>query len=312
MLPKTFEECRLANLNPKRVIAEAVEVALHGEPLPDLAPLLRDLLTTETVPIAETRRAIRVVASLRALGIRVPGLESALVIGFDRILQGLAASEALLLQWFELVSEVNEATMAVLHRATLAVDSPDRLDAWATNRTAALILLASPIWAPRLTVGEVARLQLLASDDIEDRWKGMLDAGGFRIVPEQIAAWVVSDTPEARWRAMEGRRNARGRPVRILKLFPDDAVEEPVPRRPVAPVPVIEPSAEALAELAQPPHRVLNSGRRCPDCRTTEHVRWFYFCSPPWTWPALCGREFWFSVCMQCRVRLATVRVAMS
>ena len=312
MPPKTLAECQQFGLEAKCVLADAVELVLRGEPLPAVAPLLGDLLANEAAPSHETRRAIRIVARLRSLGTVLPGIEANLVAGFDRLLRLRAADAGLLQLWFELVSDFDPATIAALHRATRALDLPNSLDAWTLNRVAALTLLASPAWATRLRPGEVARLRLLASEDIEDRWKAMLDVGGLRIPDAQIAAWLEVDTPEARWRAMCERRIARGRPVRVLEPISDAADIEPIPRPALARLPAVESSTEALEERTQPPHRVLNSGRRCPDCRTADQVRWFYFCSPPETWPALCGREFWFSVCLPCRVRLATVRVSMS
>ncbi len=312
MPPKTLTECQELGLDAKRVLADAVDLVLRCEPLPAIAPLICDLLTNESVPPQEARRAIRVVARLRVLGTVLPGIEPSLVLGFDRLLRLGRADAALLQLWFELVSDIAPTTIATLRRVTLAHDLPNSLDAWAMNRVAAWMLLASPRWAAQLEPAEATRLKLLASEDIEDRWKAMLDVGELRIPVAQMDAWLTADTPRPRWSAMSERRSAQPRPKLVLGPFTDELGAPTVPRRVRQRLDAAKLSDERLSEVAQPPDWVLRRGRRCPDCRSTDHVHWFYSCSPPATWAAMCGRELWFSVCLQCRVRLAAVRVSMS
>ena len=96
MPPQSLAECQQLGFDAKRVLADAVDLVLRCEPAPAITPLICDLLTNESVPPQEARRAIRVVARLRVLGAVLSGIEPSLVLGFDRLLRLGTADAALL------------------------------------------------------------------------------------------------------------------------------------------------------------------------------------------------------------------------
>lgn len=56
---------------------------------------------------------------------------------------------------------------------------------------------------------------------------------------------------------------------------------------------------EQAVDLAR--DRYADRARDCPDCGTPpEHLSWFYFRSPDWTWEHLCGRAGYMTVCEWC------------
>ena len=49
----------------------------------------------------------------------------------------------------------------------------------------------------------------------------------------------------------------------------------------------------------------LPQAKGCPKCAARpEHLAWFYFESPKWTWDNLCGRAGWMTVCDACHAQV--------
>ncbi len=153
------------------------------------------------------------------------------------------------------------------------------------NRVAARTVLDSPAWQKYLSDEVFVALREIADRDPEDVWRELLDSADLRVSEAQIAAWAAADTPERRWAERSRLRRPR------LGAEPDSTV---------APA-LSEAEREALMET---PPAIRGRGRRCPDCRTEDHVRWFLVSRAPEETANGQGRATWMSVCAQCRVRL--------
>ncbi len=213
------------------------------------------------------------------------GLVPRIVVAYDRLIWANEADEAVLVAWPTLVSAVDSSTIRALAAAPQLEGSAPLLRAWTMNRVAARTVLDSPAWQKYLSDEVFVALREIADRDPEDVWRELLDSADLRVSEAQIAAWAAADTPERRWAERSRLRRPR------LGAEPDSTV---------APA-LSEAEREALMET---PPAIRGRGRRCPDCRTEDHVRWFLVSRAPEETADGQGRATWMSVCAQCRVRL--------
>lgn len=208
-----------------------------------------------------------------------------IVVAYDHLIWANEADDAILAAWPTLVSAVAPSTIRALAGAPHLEGGAPLLRAWTMNRVAARTLLDSPDWQMRYNDEVFVALRQIADRDPEDVWRELLDSADLRVPEAQLAAWSAADTPERRWAQRSPSRKPRSGSNA-------ETAASPV---------LSEPEREALMET---PSFLRGRGRRCPDCRTEDHVRWFFVSRTPEESADGRSEATWMSVCVQCRVRL--------
>ena len=208
-----------------------------------------------------------------------------IVVAYDHLIWANEVDAVVLAWWPTLVSVIAPSLAhGSAGTADGDVETPN-LRAWAMNRAAARTLLDSPAWQKHFNDEAFVALRQIADPAPEDVVRELRNSADLRVSEEQLAAWSAADTPERRWVERSRLHKARAD-------LGDEADATPV---------LSDLERRALMET---PTGIVARGRRCPDCRTEDHVRWFLVSQAQEELARGEGEATWMAVCTQCRVRL--------